>query len=323
MHAGYDRPAMTDLSELSLNLLQALDALLAEANVTRAAERLGISQPAMSRALAKLRTQLGDDLLVRSAGGLVRTPRAERIRRSLRHGLDALRRALDEDAEFDPARARVSFTVAGNDVVGVRLVPAVLAELRRIAPKVALHLVQLDDADLVTQLEIGGLDLALGVAFADAPGIKRRTLLRDDWICLARAPLPSAGLDLTEYLRRPHALCSPRGEGAGVVDIALEARGVRRDVALRTRFFVTAALAVARTDLLLTMPRRAGEHLADLLGLAVAPPPLELPALELIAAWHERMDAVPAHTWFRRLVFAIADVDAPAARPSLRARPKR
>lgn len=314
-----------DLAELDLNLLLSLDALLAEASVTRAAVSLGVSQPAMSKALRKLRAQLGDELLVRSGRGLVRTPRAERIQRSLRHGLSALRRALLEDSAFAPATATATFSLAANDIAGVRVVPALMARLRHQAPRVSVVVGPLDYADLVSQLELGALDLALGVSFAEAPGLKRRSLLVDDWVCLLRRDHPDAGqgLGLEQYLALSHALCSPRGEGAGVVDEALAALGERRRVALRTRYFVGAALAVAHTDLVLTMPRRAGERLADMLGLCAVAPPLALPPLEFVALWHERMDDAPAHRWFRQTLFAASDQEhaqpVPEVRPAARA----
>ncbi|HEU4408519.1 MAG TPA: LysR family transcriptional regulator [Polyangiaceae bacterium] len=305
--------SMADLADLNLNLLLALDALLSEANVTRAAERLGVTQPAMSRSLQKLREQLGDELLVRSGRGLVRTPRAERIRRALGHGLQSLRRALAEDESFEPARATTAFRVAANDVAGVRLLPALMEHLRGRAPHVAVNVVPLDHADLLGQFEFGALDLALGVSMAEAPGLRRRLLLRDGWTCLMRAGHPAVGerLELSTYLDLSHALCSPRGEGSGVVDEALAALGRARRVTLRSRYFVAAALAVRQSDLVLTMPRRSGERLAELLGLRAhePPPELALRPIEFLALWHERMDDAPAHRWFRQALFAANDDD--------------
>ncbi|MCU0687632.1 MAG: LysR family transcriptional regulator [Polyangiaceae bacterium] len=304
---------MPELADLNLNLLLALDALLSEANVTRASERLGVTQPAMSRSLKKLREQLGDELLVHSGRGLVRTPRAERIHAALRHGLQSLRRALAEDEVFVPARATTTFRVATNDVAGVRVLPATMAHLREHAPQVAVNVVPLDYADLLAQFEFGALDLMLGVVATDAPGLKRRLLLRDDWACLTRPDHPrlKGPLDLPTYVSLSHALCSPRGEGGGVVDAALASLGHTRRVTFRSRYFIAAALAVRQTDLILTMPRRSAERLAELLGLQAHAPPaaLMLPPVEFVALWHERMDDAPAHRWFRQVLFAASDED--------------
>jgi len=297
---------MKDIADLNLNLLLALEALLAEMNVTRAATRLGVTQPSMSRSLQKLREQLGDDLLVRSGRGMVRTPRAERIFGSLRHGLQALRRALNEETHFVPEGSTRVFRLATRDVMGVWLLPALMAYLRQHAPGTSLGVVFLEQ-DLPLQLDSGALDVTIGVGFPDVPGLKRRLLFRDGWVCLARKdnPVLRDGLDLERYVALPHALCSPRGEGVGVVDEALASRGYSRRVAFRTLYFIGAAFAVAQTDMILTMPRRAGEHLAAKLDLLMCDPPIELPSLEVVALWHERMDDDPAHHWLRQAIFSI------------------
>jgi DNA-binding transcriptional LysR family regulator len=305
---------MTELSDLDLNLLSSLDALLSESNVTRAALRLGVTQPTMSRALQRLREQLGDELLVRSGRGLVRTARGDRIHLALGHGMQSLRRALSEEPEFVPESAQIMFRVAANDVAGVRLVPALMAFVGRLAPRISVNVIPLDYADMLAQFEHGALDVALGVSFMDAPGIKRRVLLRDGWVCLSRSGHPVGAapeLDLAAYLSCSHALCSPRGEGAGVVDEALARLGHARHIALRSRYLVGAALAVRCSDLLLTMPRKSGERLAELLGLCTHAPPaaLSLPTVEFAAVWHERQDDAPAHRWFRQQLFRASDED--------------
>ena len=296
---------MRDLPELNLNLLLSLEALLAEANVTRAARRLGVTQPTMSRALRRLREDLGDPLLVRSGQGLVRTPRAERIHASLRDGLHALRRVLHDD-DFDPATARDTITVAAHDIVGVFVLPALVQHLGAAAPGLTLDVVPLRYANLVAQLDSGAFDLAIGVGVAEGPGLLRRVLFRDGWVCLARRGHPSlaAGLDLATYARLSHALASPEGDGPGVVDRALAAQGLARHVAYRTRYFIGAAMAVTQTDVVLTLPRRAGLHLARALDLASYDPPVALPTLDVAAMWHARLDAQPMHAWVRSALFA-------------------
>jgi len=291
---------MNDLSDLNLNLLLALEALLGELNVTRAAARLGVSQPAMSRSLQKLREYLGDELLVRSGRGMVRTPRAERIFHSLHHGLQALRRSLAHESQFIPAQSSRNFRIATRDVIGVHIVPQLMVRMRAQAPGISLQVVFVEN-DLPAQLDSGALDLIVGVASFDVPGMKRRTLFRDSWVCLVRKdnPVVANGLGLEQYIALPHALCSPKGEGVGVVDEALAKLGHSRQIAFRTLYFIGAALAVAQTDMILTMPRRAGQHLATILDLLALDPPVELPHLDIVAVWHERMDDDPAHRWFR------------------------
>jgi DNA-binding transcriptional LysR family regulator len=298
---------MKDIVNLNLNLILALEALLAEMNVTRAAERLNVTQPAMSRSLQKLREHLGDELLVRSGRGMVRTARAERIYASLRHGLQALRRALNEETEFVPEQSSRIFRIAARDVMGVWLLPKLMAHVRQHAPGVSIHVV-FAETSLPTQLDSGALDLTIGVGFPDAPGLKRRTLFRDGWVCLARKDheaVASAQLNLDQYVALPHALCSPTGEGMGVVDEALAKLGHSRRIAYRTLYFIGAAIAVAQTDMILTMPRRPAEHLAIMLNLTMSEPPIELPPLEIVAVWHERMDDDPAHRWLRQTIVSM------------------
>lgn len=297
---------MNDLSSLNLNLLLSLEALLAEMNVTRAARRLGVTQPTMSRALRRLREELDDALLVRSGQGFVRTPRGERIHASLRDGLQALRRAL-QVPDFDLSTVQQTIVVAAQDVVGVFLIPALLRRMAEEAPGLSLDMVPLHSSDLAPQLEGGTLDLAIGVNFPDAPGLCRRLLFRDGWICLARPGHPSlkAGLDFEQYLSLSHALASPEGGGVGVVDRALAINGRQRKISYRSRYFIGAAMAVAQSDLLLTLPSLPGRELAGRLGLATYEPPLRLPTLEVVVLWHARLDLDPLHTWVRTALLAI------------------
>jgi len=307
---------MNDLAELNLNLLLSLEALLAEANVTRAAKRLGVTQPTMSRALRRLREDLGDALLVRSGQGFVRTPRGERIHASLRDGLQALRRAL-RTPEFDPATAQHTVAIAAQDIVGVFLLPALLRRIEADAPGLSLDVVPLNSADLVSQLEGGALDLAVGVNFTEGAGLRRRVLFRDDWVCLARREHPALtrGLDLDTFTRLSHALASPEGDGLGLVDRILAAQGRKRRVAYRTRFFSGAALAVAQSDLLLTMPSRPGLDLARRLDLTSHAVPIALPTLDVVALWHARLDVDPLHDWVRN---TLVEASRPSSPDSVR-----
>lgn len=300
---------MNDLVQLNLNLLLSLEALLAERNVTRAARRLGVTQPTMSRALRRLREELDDALLVRSGQGFVRTPRGERIHASLRDGLQALRRALLAPG-FDPSTARHTIALAAQDVVGVFLLPALLRRIEAEAPGLSIDVIPPRQADVVSLLAGGALDLAIGVNFPEAPGLCRSMLFRDGWVCLARPDHPALvhGLDLDTFARLPHALASPEGEGIGVVDRALAALGRKRRIAYRTRYFIGAAIAVAQSDLILTMPGRPGADLARRLGLMPHAPPLDLPTLEVTAVWHARVDLDPLQAWVRS---ALVDATAP------------
>lgn len=299
---------MNDLAQLNLNLLLSLEALLAEQNVSRAARKVGVTQPTMSRALRRLREELADALLVRSGQGFVRTPRGERIHASLRDGLQALRRALLAP-EFHPSTARQTIAIAAQDVVGVFLLPALLRRIATDAPGLSLDVLPLRQTDLLPQLEGGALDLAIGANFPEAPGLCRHILFRDGWVCLARRDHDALkrGLDIATFAQLPHALASPEGEGLGVVDRALAAQGRKRRIAYRTRYFIGAALAVAQSDLVLTMPARAGLELARRFGLSAHMPPLTLPALDVMTLWHARLDVDPVQAWVRAALIDAAN----------------
>jgi DNA-binding transcriptional LysR family regulator len=287
-----------------VNLLVALDAMLREGSVTRAAARLGVTQSAMSHALRQLRELLGDPLLVRGTGGMVLTPRAESLAVPLRRGLEDLKLALRDEPLFDPAAARRAFTIATNDAVGLLILPPLLDLFGREAPGIDLDVTPGDMPRYAHQLETGALDLALGAAFDAAPGIRTRTLMAEQFACLVRADHPEVKetLDLATYVRLPHVLISPRGEGQGFVDAALEPLGLRRRIALRIRYFLLAPIVVARSSLVLTAPRRISEILAEAFPLRVLRPPLELSDFTIVMAWHERFDNDPAQRWLRRSV---------------------
>jgi DNA-binding transcriptional LysR family regulator len=296
------------LGAINLNLLMALDALLTEGNVTRAAARTGVTQSAMSHSLRQLREMLGDPLLVRGAAGMMPTPRAAALREPVRRGLFELSRALS-GGDFDPAASRRTFCLSMGDFFSVLLLPALLETLSREAPGIDLTLRPADgvrDADL---LEAGEIDLAVVVPLADRSTLRRARLLSESFACLVRRDHPEVGeaLTLETYCRLPHALISPRGSGPTFVDEALARLGLARRIALRIPFFLAAPPIVARSDLVLTAPRRVAQLFAESLPLRVLDPPLDLASFTVHALWHERDDADPAHVWLRRALARAAE----------------
>lgn len=300
-------PAVADLSAINLNLLAALAALLEEANVTRAAARLGVTQSAMSHTLRELRALLGDRLLVRGPRGMLRTPRAEALRGPLRRGLAELERVVAGHVGWDPATASRSFRVATGDYVSVRLLPPLLERLGRDAPRVDLDIRAADLQRNSAQLETGELDLLVALDDVDAPGLRRRALLHDRFACLVRAGHPQVadGLDLDLYCRLPHVLIAPRGDSGSFVDSALAAMGRRRRVALRVPYFLVAPLVVARSDMVLTAPVLLARELAAHYPLQIVPAPLDLPGFTLHLVWHERFEDDPGHRWLRDAMVAV------------------
>jgi DNA-binding transcriptional LysR family regulator len=295
---------MTGLDALSLRQLRVLLVLLESRGVSAAARRLGVSQPAMSHALRGLRAALGDPLLVAGARGMAPTPRAAALEAPLRRLLAELEVALSEGPGFDPARATRRFTLATWDGLGLNLLPGLLAHLRVHAPGVDLVVRPLPPDGAGPGLEAGLLDLALEVRPAELPGLRQRAVVDDDFVCVVRADHPAVGatLDLATFLRLPHVLISPQGEGRSVVDLRLAERGLERRVQLRIHSFLAAPLVVARSDLVLTAPRSLAEAMGALAPLRLLPPPLSLPPFTVKMVWHERREADPAHAWLRAAV---------------------
>jgi DNA-binding transcriptional LysR family regulator len=290
------------LATQDLNLLLVLSVLLEEESVTAAARRLGLTQSAVSHKLARLRALLGDKLLVRARGGAAEpTTRARALREPLRELVQQVDRVLGAPPPFDPARAARAFVLASTDYCEFMLLSGLMAGLRADAPGVDLVVRQLS-AQPERWLAAGEIDLALGTMVADAPGVMRRRLFSDRFVCLLRRDHPAAkrgALTLDAYLALPHALVAPRGVRRGRVDDELARRGLGRRVVLFVPDFFAVARVIAETDLVLTIPAGIAESLAAMLPVRLLPPPLPLAPFDTHVAWHERQDRDPALVWLR------------------------
>lgn len=299
---------MGDLDDrLDANLVLALHALLRERSVSRAAERMGLRQPAMSHALKRLRERFDDPLLVRGDGRRMQlTPRGLELADLAQQGAEAIARVFEAPAPFDPATCTRSFRVAASDAMDVILLPKLLAHLAQHAPGVDLEL-PAAGPDVAVALDEGRLELALG-RWDEAPlGLRRRRLYRERLVCVVRADHPRVGetLDLASYVALPHMLVAPRGTRRGVVDEALARLGQPRRIAVVLPSFVAAMVVVTSSDLVLTVPERVAQSLRGHVALRVLPPPVELPAYEVQQVWHERDHHDPAHRWLRSTVVGV------------------
>lgn len=300
-------------------LLPALRLLLEERSVTRAAERAGMSQPAMSRVLARLRRLLGDELLVRGPAGSSPTPRALVLAEALPAALDEVARVI-RPPRFDPATAEARFTIATVDYVALVLLPAVVARVRREAPGIELDIRTAGGLDFADALGQGAADLLIGAKdeFDGRGGFYRQRLFDEGYACLMsrRVAAGRKRISLDDYLAMPHALVTITGRGGGVIDAALERAGRARRIALRIQNFLAAPWIVAGSDLAVILPRRLAQHIAKPAGLAIFDLPVDLGTLTLSQIWHARRHRDPAHAWLREVVAA-------AARPLERARAAR
>ena len=293
---------MNDLRRIDLNLLVILDALLSEQHVTRAAERLHLSQPAVSHALARLRDVLGDPLLVRAGGGLVATARALELAAPLAEALAQVQALLAPNT-FDPASAKRRFRVAMSDYGAAIVLPGLIRRLRQDAPGIDLQISHASREGMLDAVLNGDIDLAAGVFPELPPALRSQPLFEERFVCLVdRQGLPaSAELDLPTYLTRPHVLLEMRGSGTPEIERALTSLNLRRHVAISLPHWSVAPQVISGTDLILTVSSRSVRDI-DQQQLIVLPPPFEIAPFTFVLAWHKRRGGDQALNWLNRRI---------------------
>ncbi|WP_433739144.1 LysR family transcriptional regulator [Pseudomonas putida] len=291
---------MNDLRRIDLNLLVILDALLSEQHVTRAAERLHLSQPAVSHALARLRDLLGDPLLVRAGAGLVPTPRALELKAPLADALAQVQSLLAPNA-FDPATAKRTFRLAMSDYGAAIVLPGLSRQLRREAPGIDLQISHASREGMLEGVLNGDIDVAVGV-FPEMPNELRSTpLFEEHYACLLDRNTLNGDLDLPAYLSRPHVLLEMRGSGTPEIERALTALRERRRVAISLPHWNVAPDLISGTDLILTVASRALRDV-DESSLIVVPPPFHIPSFSFVLVWHTRRGGDQALNWLNQKI---------------------
>lgn len=293
-----------DIRTLDLNLLKTLDALLEERSVTRAAARLGLTQPAVSGMLTRLRDAFGDPLFIRAQRGIVPTPRAQELAAPLREALSGIE-AMLQPAAFDPARADFTLGIAATDYALRAILVPFMAALRARAPGIRVAVLPVQAARLPEQLERGELHLALVTPESLPPGLRARRLFEERYVCALRAghPAAAAPLDLDRFCALDHAMVSLTGGGfQGVTDEVLARLGRQRRVSLSVMSFLALVEILRESDLVAVVPERL---VAGAAGLALRPPPLDIPGFTKLAVWHERTQRDPGHRWVRALLAEI------------------
>jgi DNA-binding transcriptional LysR family regulator len=295
-----------DLSRIDLNLLVSLDVLLAERNVTHAARRLSLSQPALSAQLKQLRELFRDPLLLPAARGMTPTARALELQAPLREMLATLGSLVAERQPFDPATATDTLRIATTDSIQAVVCVPLIARLRGLAPGVRVALFPAERARLGEQLASGELDLALVTPQAMPQSLKTRALYDETFLCVLRPGHPAAQrpLDLDTFCALDHVLVSTSGGGfTGVVDEALARLGRSRRVVVSLTSFLVAPELVAESDLICTVPARLARRWSGVLN--VMSPPCEVGAFSIHMGWHPRAHSDPAQRWLREQVAAV------------------
>jgi DNA-binding transcriptional LysR family regulator len=287
------------MASTDLGLLVSLDALLQEGSVSGAARQLGLSTPAMSHALARIRERLGDPILVRSGRGMLLTPRALALKPRVHQVVTEARRTLEPERPFVASELQRTFVVHATDYV-LTLGATVDGILRKEAPKVCVRFVP-DTPDDPALLRDQGSDLAVCI-YGDLPQeMRSRQLLTDRFICAVRRGHPALKrrFTLADFVALPHIQVAPRGKPGGYIDDVLRERGLTRTVARAVPYFVTALQLTSETDYVLTIPERIAKRLAKPLSLTLLEVPLKLRPYALSLVWHPRMDGDAGHRFLR------------------------
>ena len=286
-----------------LNLLRIFAALWLDRNVTKAAKRLGLSQPALSHALSRLRVEMHDEVFVRSGRGITPTPRAVVWAPKVLDALAHLEIALSEADAFSPHKAEGRVTIVGTDLIEYMLFPKLLAVLAREAPEVVVISRPSDGSFPKGDMERGSIDFAIAGFFGEIPeGFYQQQVAVETYATIVRKGNPEVkgSLDLKTFKKLSHVLTSPQGDLSGVVDQALRKLDARRRIVAGVTTFQSMGKIISESDLCATLPRSMALELGRLFQLQVFAPPVTVPPIKLMMIWHQRIHTSPLHQWMRK-----------------------
>lgn len=291
------------ISAIDSRLLSVFDEIVKTRSVSGAAQALGLAQPAVSVALAKLRRHFGDKLFVRTSSGMEATPFGEGLVAPVRAALAALDVVTGHRSVFDPATSERNFRICMTDISQVVLLPRLWERLRLTAPGIRIDVVPLA-SDTARRLESGEADLAIGLIPQLEAGFFQQLLFRQNFVCLVGAHHPriQKKLTLSQFEAEDHAVISSSGSAPLIIDREIARLGIQRRVVVRIPNFLGAAFAVEHTDLLVTIPKRLGDVLQGRGAFRIFPVPFELPQYDVKQHWHERFHHDPGNRWLRGVV---------------------
>ena len=295
------------LSDIDLNLFVVFDAIYSEGNLTRAGEIIGITQPAVSNSLSRLRNLFDDPLFVRTADGMVPTPVAQNIVGPVRQALGYIRASVQEAESFSPTDSDKRFRVSMTDLSQELLLPGLVASVKAAAPMVSVDCYQVRRRDMNIELASGNVDLAIDIPLTPDPQIRQSKLFSHDHVCVYRRdhPIASEVLNLERYLELDHVHVSARRGGLGHVDLVLGKMSRRRKVAVRTQHYLITPRLVANTDMVLTAPSMLAELIRSNYDVEIQNLPFDVPPLETYLYWHESTDSDQANQWMRNQILTL------------------
>jgi DNA-binding transcriptional LysR family regulator len=296
-----------ELSQIDLNLLVVFQQLMVERRVSKVAENLGLTQPAVSNSLAKMRRMFGDDLFLRTPSGMVPTPFAEQLDESVGYALAMIHSGLNQQTQFDSKTAKRSMTIGMTDIGEIVFLPVLIEHISRLAPGVTLSTVRNAAVNLRDDMESGKVDLAIGLLPQLKAGFFQRQLFRQRYVCLFRDghPMDKKRISLSDFRAAEHLVVVSSGTGHGAVDELLKRSGVERSVRLTVPHYVSVGHILRSTDLVATVPERLAAQLAEPFGLAFAPHPVRLPEVAINVFWHAKAHRSQGNQWLRSLIFEL------------------
>lgn len=296
-----------ELADIDLNLLVTFHQLMVERRVSKVADNLGLTQPAVSNSLAKLRRLFGDELFVRTPAGMVPTPFAEQLAEPVGQALGMIRDGLNRQVHFDPASIKRSLTIGMTDIGEIVFLPKLLERLRQEAPGVTLSTVRNQATNLREEMESGKVDLAIGPLPELKGGFFKRRLFLQRYVCLFRKghKLDRKRITLADFTAAEHLVIVSAGTGHGKVDELLRKAGIERNVRLTVPHFVSVGHILRRMDLVATVTERLADSLQEPFGLTHRPHPVALPDVAINVFWHAKVHRSPVHQWLRGMVFEL------------------
>lgn len=293
-----------NLHKIDLNLFIVFDVIYRERNLTKAAESLHITQPAVSNSLNRLRQAFNDRLFIRQSGNMVPTPLAENIIERVRAALAQLESSVTEHDDFNPMSSKKKFCFAMNDTSESYLLPLLMAHLEQAAPHISIESYAIPRHEIAREFAAGELDFALDVPLINEPHLTNVPILEDRFVCVARKHHPhlkNNKLSMDDYLSQPHIHISSRRKGQGPIDLYLNKLGLHRNIQLRVQHSRAAPPIAAKTNMLLTIPETlAKEHDLQIFDL-----PFELPNVDWHLYWPSSHTQDKAHTWMRESILSL------------------
>lgn len=290
-----------NLRKLDLNLLLVFEAIYAERSISRAAEKLNLSQPAVSNALTRLRESLNDPLFERTAQGMMPTARAKALKAPIQKALGILELSLRGEDRFDHQQSDREFVIAIEDYAESVILPQIVAWLTGVAPNIRLTIRSESSATLKEALRDGTVDMAIDYFALSDKGYHSQCLITENLVSLVRKEHPRIGerLTLQGFVQERHAILAPRHRALPMIDLALSKRGLRRKVALIVPHFRSMPALVQNSDLICTLPRRMAHQYAEQFGLKVHAVPIRMPDFPIYLTWHEAFQGDRGHEWLR------------------------